>query len=529
MQKNKIMKTKNNLRYNKFLDYLDRFFKESLSKFLKSKLVSVKNLIKGYNQKFYWYIHQFKPKSVLSLVMVGFTAVVTPLALSVFFASVVLTNLVEKKASLVRTVVDTTRKSQNINNGLVDMERVARQYHLIKSIYLFNLYKKYHNSFLENVNYLQKYLNKDFSLTAVNLTSLANKILDMMNTKVLKDEELKNILGLFAEMSSLTKIILDQNKIWVDIQVKHTRLIAKNIRRTFILQGIFLLPLTLFLIFIFISLIAHPIKQIEQAIHSLGDQHFSGKIEVQGPKDLRHLGNRLEWLRIRFQELEEEKLKFIRHMSHELKTPLTSFKEGVSLLAEEIPGVLTESQREVVDILSYNSNELQRRIENLLDLNLILMNSQLDLEEFDISELVKDRIPQFKLLLKNKNLELKLHGPLARITADKTKVTAILDNLLSNAVCFSPQNGIIYISWSLLTTYLELKIEDEGPGIKSDEKEKIFEPFFQGASSRKGPLKGSGIGLSVVQEFIRVHKGTIELLESLRGACFQIKLPYIQN
>jgi len=110
--------------------------------------------------------------------------------------------------------------------------------------------------------------------------------------------------------------------------------------------------------------LVRPVRHLEQAIVRLGASRFDEPVTVGGPADLRQLGKRVDWLRQRLAELEADRERALRHVSHELKTPLTALKEGVSLLREEVPGPLGEGQREVVDILQHTVRVLQEQIES---------------------------------------------------------------------------------------------------------------------------------------------------------------------
>src|ERR687896_776041 len=112
---------------------------------------------------------------------------------------------------------------------------------------------------------------------------------------------------------------------------------------------------------------ARPIGEIDAAIRQLGGADFSRPIAVRGPEDLRYLGRRLDWLRRRLEEFETQKNRFLRHVSHELKTPLTALREGAELLNDQVAGPLAPPQRQVVGIMRDNSVKLQRLIEELLD------------------------------------------------------------------------------------------------------------------------------------------------------------------
>ena len=116
----------------------------------------------------------------------------------------------------------------------------------------------------------------------------------------------------------------------------------------------------------FAVLIARPIRQLDQAIRRMGSADFSQAVSVNGPQDLRYLGQRLEWLRVRLAELEQQQYRFLRHVSHELKTPLTAVREGAELLRDEVAGKLTREQKDIVRIVRENTLQLQKLIEDLL-------------------------------------------------------------------------------------------------------------------------------------------------------------------
>src|SRR5207253_7412876 len=107
--------------------------------------------------------------------------------------------------------------------------------------------------------------------------------------------------------------------------------------------------------------IARPISEIDGAIRQLGGADFSKPIAVRGPEDLRYLGRRLDWLRRRLDEFETQKNRFLRHVSHELKTPLTALREGAELLHDEVAGPLAPPPVEAVSLMRDTSVELQHQ------------------------------------------------------------------------------------------------------------------------------------------------------------------------
>jgi two-component system sensor histidine kinase GlrK len=288
-----------------------------------------------------------------------------------------------------------------------------------------------------------------------------------------------------------------------------------------------LIILTALLIALFTYVLMRPIRQIDSAISQLGKGTFSKTIAVRGPTDLVDLGRQLEWLRVRLLDLAQERNRFLRHMSHELKTPLANIREGTELLMDGAVGELDSSQREVTAILRDNGIKLQSLIENLLSFSAWqARHSGLEISEFHLRPLVKSVLEthQLTLLAQRVHLELKVQD--IELRADRAKLKLILDNLLSNALKYSPRGGTIYIHASQDRDVLVLDVADTGPGISKDERGAIFEAFYSGRAPTAGHLKGTGIGLSVVNEFVQAHGGSIEILDDVfPGAHFRVRLP----
>ena len=151
-----------------------------------------------------------------------------------------------------------------------------------------------------------------------------------------------------------------------------------------------LMPLTGLLVIVFLSTLYRPLRRIDRALDALGRGDYDTRIQIRGPSDLVKLGTQLEWLRQRLIEVAEAKNRFLRHMSHELKTPLASIREGTELLLEGAVGTVPAEQREVIGILRDNGIQLQRHIENLLSYSAWEARAvTLDLEEFPLRDLIR--------------------------------------------------------------------------------------------------------------------------------------------
>jgi two-component system sensor histidine kinase GlrK len=303
---------------------------------------------------------------------------------------------------------------------------------------------------------------------------------------------------------------------------------ASSAQKTLFWQAAALVPGTLILVLFFLLLVGRPMRQVDRAIRELGKGDYANEISISGPTDLETLGRQLEWLRERLRESTEEKNKFLRHMSHELKTPLANIREGTELLLDGSVGELERQQREVTSILRDNGVKLQQLIENLLTFSAWQSKTAaLELSVFELKPLVFAVLSQHRLAITNRKIKLQIDVQAVNIHADEGKIKLVLENLISNALKFTPDGGQIFVRAIMEDETLVIEVADSGPGIAAEDKPRIFEAFFQGRRLQGGPVGGTGIGLSVVQECVQAHGGGVEIVEASEhsGAHFQVQLP----
>jgi len=272
--------------------------------------------------------------------------------------------------------------------------------------------------------------------------------------------------------------------------------------------------------------VVRPIAELDAAIRQLGGADFSQPIAVRGPDDLRTLGERLDWLRRRLAELEAEKNRFLRHLSHELKTPLTALREGAELLNDGIGGPLSDSQRKVVGIMKDNSIKLQRLIEELLDYQRALhAAASLDMKTISLDTVVHQAAQSHELAAQAKGLRVAIDAESAVLEADPDKLRSVFDNLIGNAVKFTPAGGSVSVLARSSGDQALIDVIDSGPGVPPEERDSIFDSFFRGRARASARVEGSGLGLAIAREFVEAHGGRISVLAEARGGHFRVALP----
>ncbi|MCY7370446.1 MAG: two-component sensor histidine kinase [Polaromonas sp.] len=271
-----------------------------------------------------------------------------------------------------------------------------------------------------------------------------------------------------------------------------------------------------------------PLRQLENAIVGLGENRLDQAIAIAGPADLALVGERLNWLRLRLVELDADKARFLRHISHELKTPLASMREGVSLLEDGVAGELSQEQREIAQILRHNTAVLQAQIEDLLRFNTAAFEARrLHRQPVDLLELLENQVDAQRLQWRARELSVTITGQPVRVEIDAEKIGTAIANLLSNAIRYAPLKSTIRLEINRLQGLVRLELHDQGSGVAAADRERIFEPFYRGERQPADAARGSGIGLSIVQEYVAAHGGRIELLPSESGAHFRIELPHV--
>jgi two-component system sensor histidine kinase GlrK len=472
-----------------------------------------------------------RPRSLTGLMLTGFALVAIPLLFAVFNSAAKVRNLSDDSAALVRSGVETTHYTQQLFQQIAAMERSVRLYQVLNDPGLLNVYLDARNRFNETLEALNRLSNDETRQAHLAALRSSHRLIDstLMALPAPAPEALTAALGAFNEMSTAAGNLSMYTGTQIDTGLSRLQAATEDTQKYLFWQSAGLILITALLVALFTSLLMSPLRQIDQAINQLGKGTFSKAILVRGPSDMVSLGQQLEWLRIRLLEHAQERNRFLRHMSHELKTPLANIREGTELLMDGAVGELDSNQREVTTILRDNSIKLQHLIENLLSFSAWqARHTGLELSEFRLRPLIKSTLEthQLTLLAQRVHLELKVED--IELKADRAKLKLILDNLLSNALKYSPRGGTIYIHARVEMQNLVLDIGDTGAGIPTDERAAIFEAFYSGKAPQSGHLKGTGIGLSVVSEFVQAHGGSIDIVDGVfKGAHFRVRLPLI--
>ncbi|WP_448874906.1 ATP-binding protein [Desulfobulbus propionicus] len=475
----------------------------------------------------------YHPRSFFSLLLTGFIVVALPLIVAMVSSIQILDGLAQQSTVAVLRSVNRIDHSKKIVELLKDQERAARLYSVLNE-----------GQHLAVVNTTHAEVTAIFrQVQALNLTEELTGLINQLQAKEQCLVDLLNavtqapqgppapldaalagyeaIAGLASQIERLSSSLMVQ-----EVDILRTQ--VQNNKTAFAWQVSGLMGFSVLLIALFIALIVRPVRQMDKGIDRLGEGDFMTPITVTGPRDLEAIGRKLDWLRRRLDALDREKVKMLAHISHELKTPLASIKEGTGLLRDGVVGPLTPHQSEVLFILDSNCRKLQRLIQNILDFNMAKAREQpVQLGPVQLDRLVAEVVDEHRTILLARNIHLETVLPSLTVIAHPEQLKAVIDNLLGNAVKFTPDNGSIRILLSKNERLAQLQVQDSGPGINEEDRPHVFLPFFQGKQKNYSSVKGSGLGLAISKEYLENFGGSLRLIPAPpnQGAHFLATIP----
>ncbi|MEW6289976.1 MAG: ATP-binding protein [Thermodesulfobacteriota bacterium] len=469
----------------------------------------------------------YRPKSFLILLLAGFIFVALPLLAALAGSAYFMEKMAVHSTQAVFWSADSARDSRSLLEQLVEQERQARIYDIFAEPENLQTIREKHEKIQEILTNIGAFPFTDTVKSKIRkLETLENTLFNLITDASQKHDRKKN-LDNYRELNILAQEIQEAS---YNLMFQETETLQKEAfryQKMMLWLTSILFFVSLLLISIFAYLLIRPIRQIDKSILRLGEGDFVTPVFVSGPKDLEFLGTKLDWLRERLAELEKEKNKFVAHISHELKTPLASIREGTGLLSEEVVGPLTAQQKEVVKILTNNSRLLQKLIENIVNFNMAQARHRPPKKKhFALDQLICDVVDDHKPILLANDLHLQQNLMPTSVKGDMDQIRTVIDNILSNAIKHSPTGSDIAITLQTDMERAILDICDRGPGVPEEERSKIFRPFFQGQTAQKGRVKGTGLGLAIAREYMANHHGTIDILpDEGNGAHFRLSLP----
>lgn len=467
------------------------------------------------------------PKSMTGLVAAGIFMAALPLVAALLFAQYALDRLTQQTEALLDHGLNAVQVGARLRTQVADIERGARQYGVLDDDSLRTLTDRRWADIAQNLQTLREQSRDPGTGGAIarlqqGVDEAQSRWRDSVSTRVPLGDALREIHALLPKVDDL----IAASQVQIERQMLDLRTETRRVRAEIAMSALTLIPLGALLAWGFSVVVTRPVKQMFRAIAALGHGRYEPVVVVEFPHEMRRLARQIDWLRRRLQQLEQNKDRFLQQVSHELKTPLASLREGTELLREGALGDVTQRQLEVITILSESSEELEGLIDNLLAYaEWRAEQQQAQKDWFDARDLVEDVVGLHKLLLAKNGLSVELDVRESRLFGLRSQMRVALDNLLTNAIKHSPGGSAIRIAVERVGSMFELSVRDFGRGVKEADREAIFEPFVRGEEHEEAGIRGTGIGLSIVRETVFAHGGTVTVDDAVPGARFCMAWP----
>lgn len=292
------------------------------------------------------------------------------------------------------------------------------------------------------------------------------------------------------------------------------------------LYGVAFYLLAIFLSWWISKRISSPIREMDMVARAMAEGNYTRKVEVRTGDEIGQLGLVLNRLSSNLDEVEKKRREFTANLSHELRTPL-SYISGYSeaLLDSKTP---EEKKKEYLEIVHRESLRLKRLVNDMLDLaQLEGENYPLKKDIFPFSQLIEEAIQPFRPVMEKKGLAISVHlDPSIIIEGDRDRLNQVVQNLMDNAIKYTPEGGRISVDLSEEGKSVLLTISDTGIGIPEEALPRIGERFYRVDRSRSRKQGGTGIGVAIVKRILQNHGGSLQYESTLgKGTKAIVRLP----
>ena len=460
----------------------------------------------------------YYPRSFLKFILLGFLLVSLPLVYALAELILSLDRLASQSREEVLQASQAARSSRLLFEQATTLERLARQEMILEDPALLEDYGRMRQELPQTTRQLSLLPLEPDQLAALEqlreredrcTSSCARRSARRRSSTELADGYATLVEGAQAMLNATTQL--------TQRAIERLQETAAQGREKWLWLALATVGIALALAIVFAVLIARPIRQLDQAIRQMGTADFSQAMHVNGPQDLRYLGQRLEWLRARLDELEQQQTRFLRHVSHELKTPLTAVREGAELLRDNVGGRLSpraarhrahRSREHAV------AAEADRGPAHIPPDARVRAGDARPGRRWPTSCAAccarKARRARAHDHVRDRLVPAVVVGDARQDPHDRRQPDVERDQV------FAALGRDRARRLARTTAYAVLDVSDHGPGIAPDERERVFDSFYPGKAPADGRVKGSGLGLAIAREYALAQAGRIEVLDRAR-------------
>ncbi|WP_143101515.1 HAMP domain-containing sensor histidine kinase [Stigmatella aurantiaca] len=272
--------------------------------------------------------------------------------------------------------------------------------------------------------------------------------------------------------------------------------------------------------------VLRPLIGVSQAMRSFGGGNKGTRAPEQGPAELREMARTFNEMASTLVQRQDEQLTFLAGVAHDLRNPLSALRLSTAFVNPERSEVPPERLQRTLTLVQRQVAALDRMVGDLLDATRIEAGRlELHLEECDARELARSVVELFEASLQGHELRLSLPDTAVNLRCDGTRLEQVLNNLVSNALKYSPTGTCVDVTVSCQQGEALLTVTDRGIGLSVDVQRRLFSPFMR-ATNARNCAPGAGLGLSVARRIVEAHGGRIEVeSQPGQGATFRVRLP----
>ncbi|WP_084196847.1 sensor histidine kinase [Solimonas soli] len=467
------------------------------------------------------------PRTMTGLVAAGCVLAAAPLLVALLLAELALERVTQQTEALVDEGVVVAQLSGDLRDQVENLERAIRQYLALQDPALLTMSDRRWDGAHQTIRAIEH--RRLDAATARQASDLRHGLADARlawQVGTAENESMEEAVARLQQLYPKIETIISASRARIDERLEGLRRATVHARREMLVSALTLIPLAALLAYACSVTVTRPLRDLYRTIAALGHGRYSHPVKIEFPREMQRLGEQLDWLRRRLAQLEADKDQFLRQVSHELKTPLASLREGADLLREGSLGELSERQREVAGILAESTVELESLISNLLAYaEWRAERKHSERRWFDPRPLIDELLAVHKLPIATRGLHVELHVAHMGLFGQRAQLRLALDNLLTNAIKHAPARSVIEIHVTTPDHQCELAVRDYGRGVRDEDKERIFEPFVRGTEVEEQGIRGTGVGLSLVREVALAHGGVVRVEDAGPGARFRMAWP----
>ena len=469
--------------------------------------------------------------TVYKKIMLGFGAIIAIVIISSAYTLFEFTTVSKGAENILTSNVQTLEMARQLQALVRDEIEFSEKYFILRDETYLSLFVKTSKQVDRKLNLLADKKLSDKVKSRVQVMQNAHRIfvaeiLKTDNKEILQTDNRgiirqKNRRSLFSSLNDL----ITENQSFIGQEVERIEVVT---RRT-IDFALVIISWTLCIALLAASFIAktitRPIKTLIKGTEQIAIGNFD-KIHVDSRDEISLLAHAINDMSTKIEGTNELRSQMMQQISHELKTPLQAIRSAHDVLKVSTPN--KPSQERMFDVIDRGVDKIADFSQQYLDLTKIESGKmQYNMEETDLVALIESVVNETTIIARAEGIDIEFYfDAIPLCMMDKEKMLIVINNLITNAIKYTPENGEINVSVSPSGHGVQIKVQDSGIGISSDEIANVFTRFYQAGPVKKEHRNGSGLGLTIVKAYVEGHGGTVSVESHVdQGSIFSLELP----